>query len=171
MKLLKLESGPVFVTKSLSQAGFFGRPRIFIPKDSFITRYNPDFGDIASINRATIHHAGGEIEQKGGQDPRDVAKGYKILNNRFPDASDGEFILTTKDYYLAYPDQMIQLSKKSKFSKIKDKKEIKRYSDVVQIYNEWVSYLKWRAKTMVKDNPLVMKYYLKHYPKEWFNEV
>lgn len=169
LNLLELETAPVFVTKGYDNARFFGSPRIFVPIEPFVARYNPDIDDIMGIHKKWVNNI-----QVGGQDPTEVAKGYVVSKNSFkaiPTAKWHESIVTTKEYYLTYPDQMLQMSKKGKFVTIKDSKDIKKYSDVVKVYNEWIAYTKWFARMRAKQNPLVLKSYREQYPPEWFEDM
>jgi len=176
ISLLDLDTDPIFVTKTYDQARFFGSARIFIPASDFKVYVNPDVKDIASINPKIVNIGGDREERWGGENPEEIAKGYKVTKNVFPaegSKRNQEMIITCKEYYLSYPEQMLQFTKKSKFAKIKTVDDIKRYGDVVILYYDFESYIKWHARMRAKENKHILKNYIEtgHYPKEWFEDL
>jgi hypothetical protein len=159
IELLDLPSAPVFTTKESHNAKFFGPVNVFIPDGDFISYINPTVQDLMFL-------------QDSGPSAEDLAEGYVKFHNKIPKTNDyQEVIITCKSYYLVYPPQMIRLSAKSKYSTIKSPDDIKTYSDLIKLYNEWVSYMTWFIKTRLGENPNLLDYYKKDYPLEWFNEI
>jgi len=169
---LNLDTPPIFTTKHYSNARFFGRPRAFVPCGPFKTYVNPNVKDIMDVSRRTTIHYSDKVEERYPRDPDEVAKEYIETKNDFPDVPAGEWqemIVTAKEYYLLYPDSFFELTKKSKFATIKSIDDIKKYGDIVKLYNEWISYVRWFVSMRAKENPNIVGTYVKDgYPEEWF---
>lgn len=152
---LKLSSAPVFTTKEYNNARFFGDARVFIPDGDFISCMNPDVDDILVSVRE------GDINK--------IISGYLRYVNIIPSTKNWqELILSCKSYYLVSPQHMLILSSKGKYSTIKNIRDLKSYHDIIKLYNEYISYLKWFYNMRLKDNPKMKDYYQKNYPKDWF---
>ena len=152
---LNMKYQPIFAVKDHSSARFFGTPRIIVPGDDFISYTNPEIDDLAIINRDDF-----SVDR--------AVKGY-VTSNDIPGVNQfHEIILSCSEYYLINPMNMIG---KSKFSKIKTIKDIKTYGDVIQMYEDYVSYTKWFMKMRMKENPNLLDNYRKSYPEEWFDAI
>lgn len=152
---LNLKYQPVFTTKDYNNARFFGNPCIFIPNDTFEVYVNSEINDVMSIKSSDK-----SIEE--------IIDGYNKYINEIPHTTEDswqELIVSCKSYYLIYPIQLIR----SKRSKFKSPKDIKKYNDVAQLYDEYVSYIKQAVQNNLSNNPNLLGYYSTHYPKEWLD--
>jgi len=177
---LGLETTPIFVTMDMGQAMFFGGPRVFVPNDNFKTYYHPEIHDLKTYmdtEKTFYKDATGQYvsDAKTNKDPVAVAKEYTFLINKFPKITQKhhEIMVSTESYYLIYPAQMLTITRSSRFAKIKKSDQIQKYKDIVQMYNDYTSYLRWHARMRAKNDPFILKQYLStsHYPKEWFEDL
>lgn len=151
---LNLKYNPVFTTKDYNNARFFGNPCVFIPNDNFEAYVNSEINDIMSI-------------KSSDKSSNEIVNEYNKYINEIPHTVEDtwqELIISCKSYYLVYPIQLMKFNK----GKIKSPKEIKKYNDVVLLYNEYVSYIKQFVQKNLSNNPKLIGHYSKHYPKEWF---
>jgi len=174
---LGLETTPIFVTMSSTQAMFFGGQRVFVPDVNFKTYYHPEIYDLKTYMDTEKNFYKDERGQyvsdaKTDKNPIEVAKQYIVLTNKFPNVTEKyhEIMVSTKSYYLIYPAQMLTITRSSRFAKIKKSDQIQKYKDIVQMYNDYNSYLRWYARMRVKENPEMIKQYSR-YPKEWFVDL
>lgn len=161
---LKMKYQPIFTVKGYNAARFFGSPRIVVPGDDFISYFNPEVDDLAGLGM--VFDPGKTSGSFVDVDIDSIIDGYSDTKEGIPNTPEShEIIISCSEYYLINPGQMIG---KSKFGKIKNVKDIKIYGDIIQLYSEYVAYIKWFVKMRLGENPNLLDYYKKNYPEEWF---
>jgi len=148
---------PAFATYKLHTFSVFGNPGIMVPIKPFKSFVSPITNDIAilsdkspkELNMGDLTTPIKDIENE--EEYNDVLdkihQTYKEYNNELPPVGgEEEIIFDIQRYWMVLPKQILFLTKRSKYAKIKDLNELKTYNDVITLLKDYMSYSNWLEK-------------------------